>query len=536
MAEGYQRGEVGVLLAGVGVGLFVFSLYALLASDLHFGYEGEHAAQAKAWVEHTLTHDSLGRVQPRARGGLIDVGQYVPFYLVAQLAGSKETQPEIEQFWYIWVHPFWNAWTAVMIFYLAWTLCRQMGAAIACALLAATATVLFPYSKFGMETQQTLWATASWAALLLFHSQPTLRSAFVLGFTLAMVVLTKITGITVAAAGAAVLVWWLLRDESFSREVRRRPALLMPPLVGLLIGLGVLFSTNKLRYGAFTAARYPWGDRPDALPFTPERIWAFLASPNKSVFLFSPVLLITLPYWREFFSRHRQIIPIVVAAGALLAFHLSMNTWVDERWWFSRLHVLLPLLVLPLVVWWEKLRVQRPWQKALAVIIIVFACSVQLLGSAINYTALAYVVHPSNELTRENLVWNPQYNHLRFNLWALRSWWNRKLGGAPLCFEAYRHYLPAAPPPAAYPADRYAFKGYDEHDFFLFKAWAAPDVPLARSIARTAVGLSIAGMLLGAWCIVRATRKSANSRGLPTSESQRASQWAHGHLPSRKWP
>ncbi len=534
MDKSVHDGGWVLLLAGLGIGVLAFSLYALLASNHQFGYEGEHAALAKAYVERSLTRDNLGRIQPRARGGILDVGQYVPFYLLAQLISSAETKAEVERFWYVWVHPFWNAWTVVMIFYLAWMLYRRLQVAIACALLAATGTVLLPYSKFGMETQQTLWTTAMVAGLVAFRARPTMRSAGHLAFPLAMVILTKITGITVAFAGVGVLVWWLCKDKRLARFTRRHPCILVLPLLGFAVGLGLLLVTNKLRYGAFCGARYPWGDRPDAWPFTPERIWAFLASPNKNVFLFSPVLILTLPYWCEFFRRFRHLVPLYVAATALFAFHLSMNTWVDERWWFSRLHFLVPLLVLPLGIWWEKQRVHRAWQKAIAAAIVGLAMAVQLLGSAVNYTALAYVVHPSPELTRENLVWNPQYNHLRFNAWALWSWWKREIGGSSVPFVAYRHYLPAAPPPGAPPRDEYNFKGFDEHDFFLLKELQSPTVPLGSTVARTAIGLAMAGMLAGSWCIVRAVRLSS----VPLREG--ASCHKHSvreqvHFVLRKW-
>lgn len=523
-------------LAATGVWLIAWGLFALCASAEQFGYEAEQAAQARAYVEGRLTHDQLGRLHPRARGGLVDVAQYVPFVLGARALDAPDSHADIERFWYIWVHPFWTAWTVVALYGLALLIYRCRRAAALTALLAATGTVLMPYSKFGMETQQTLWATASWAAALAYRHQPKPRTAAALAFCLAMLSWTKITGILIVIAVLGVLFWWTRSDPAFRR---RFAASAGAPVIGagVLLGLLVLLLTNRWRYGAYLGARYPWGDRPDAIPLAPERLWALLVSPGKSIFIFSPVLVLTLPWWRRFLERRRELRPVYAALIALVAFHLSMNTWVDERWWFSRLHFAIPLLVLPLG---RLAAVYRRGGRCLRLalgLVVTTAFAVQLLGAAVNYTALTYVVHPSRELSLENLVWNPQYNHLRFNLAALVSWWSKTTRGESLPFVVKRRFLPAAPPPGASQWDVFPMKGWDRHDFFLVEATVHPDTPYAATIARTAGGLLVVCLLVGIVCLRRGLAPSlAKISAQPRARVPPSQTRVFRPQPSRKRP
>lgn len=496
-----------VWLAAVAVWLFAFSLYGLLASDQQFGYEGEHAAQARAYVERRLTVDPLGRIQPRARGGIADVGQYVPFALAAHFLSCEESKGTWERFWYVWVHPFWSAWTVLMIFTIFFQLSRNLAGAVACTLLCACGTVLLPYAKFGMETQQTLWTTAAFAALLDFHKTPDMRRGLVVGLCLSILTLTKITGVAIVAILATVLLWWILFDGEFVARWGKQWCTLYPVFAGIALGVFVLLLTNRWRYGGSVSVRYPWGDRPQ-FPFVhPIRWWAFFTSPNKSVFLFSPVLLLTLPYWKNFLTRYRKLQPLYIGLIVLVGFYLSMNTWVDERWWFSRLHFTIPFLALPLMTWWESGWKKTFWKRGMVSVVVTSSIVVQLLGTSVNYTALAYVIHPSRELTVENLVWNPHYNHLRFNLWVLTSWWSQERRGYSIPFFVPRTYLPAAPPPAANKYDVFSFKGWDTHDFFLLKELTAPDVAYGATVARTALGVGGIGLLVAIWLWRRAVGK-----------------------------
>jgi len=547
--RGQVKGEFELTpIAGAWVGLFALALFGLLASDLLFGYEGEHAAQAWAYVHRELTVDNAGRLIPRARGGIVDVGQYVPFALVTLLPLSEEVKCEFNRWWYVWVHPFWSAWTIVLIFTLAVYLFRSMQTAVVCALLAAVGTVLFPYSKIGMETQQTLWSTASWTLAIFCYRERRLRDAAVLAFALALLILTKITGVLVCGAVLCVLLWWAWHDQGFRTcLVQKRAVWLIA--VGVVAGLAVLLITNRIRYGTFYGARYPWGDKPNALPCDPERVLALLFSPNKSIFLFSPVLVLTIFRWREFFRRFHWLVPVYVALALLTGFHLSMNTWVDERLWFSRLHFLIPFLVLPLGIWWERKAFLPKLYRWISVLIVAGAFAIELLSSAVNYTALTFVVHPSRELTIENLVWNPQYNHLRFNAAALLSWWSKQHTGYSLPFVVLRRYLPAAPPPGVrtcVEVEVFPMKGWDEHDFFLAKELMRPRSAYGRSVARTAIGVCLMGLLLSGWRLARL----AGWLGVPAfgDEDRRRSRlgqtqealadpWqVQPRRPSRKWP
>ncbi len=492
---------------GLAVWLVAFALFAMTASNLHSGYEGENVEQARAYAERRLTVDAQGQLRPRSRGGVMDVAQYVPFYFVRMLfRDDDEGVADAELFWHVWVHPFWTAWTILAIYALALHTSRRPRDAALCAVLAACGTILWPYSKFGMETQQTLWATASLAAAAQWRREPSARSAAVLGVCLAFLTWTKIIGVLLVLAVAMAVVSWVVSDAAF-RGRSRTPWVWAPAALGVMVGIAGLLLTNFWRYGAIAGQRYIWGDRIDALPLAPDRIWGILASPNKSIFLYSPVLILTLPFWRRFLEKHPWLKPVCVGYGMIVVFLLMFNTWVDERWWASRLHFVIPLLALPLTAWVESWPTLSRLSRAIATAVIVFAAGVQLVAVAVNYSILVFVIRPRPQLTLENVVWNPQYNHLRFNIAVLRSWWNKETTGKSLPFVAYRNYLLVAVPRSAPRADVFPMKNLDDHDFFLAKALLRPTTPYGRMIARYMLGVAGLCLAAGVLLFVRATRR-----------------------------
>ncbi len=142
-------------------------------------------------------------------------------------------------------------------------------------------------------------------------------------------------------------------------------------------------------------------------------------------------------------------------------------------------------------------------------------------GVSVNYTALTFVVHPSPQLTLENLVWNPQFNHIRFNVYALTSWWEKERGGRSLPFIVYHHYLPAAPPPGS-PSRFSVFdmRGWDELDFWLLQAWRRPETEFGRPVARTLIGVLGVGLLASALRLMRLMRY-ARSVGIDAAAAER---------------
>ena len=515
-----RRKRWGVLQLASAVWGVAFCLFALCASHWHYGYERENLDFARAYVSRTLCRDAAGMLYPRSRAGVLDVLQYGPSALIEFCLRGTAWERDASSFLFLFVHQFTAAWIVTTLFVVAWLLYRRPGPALATALLAAVGTVLWPYSKFGMENQQTLWTTAALAAFLYYLNAPRARRAALFGAALGCLILTKITGVLIAAALgiAALVVLWRERRSTGCRVPFAHVAITVIVVASAFV---LLLSTNVWRYGNPLFRRYSCGDAYDSLLAVPLRVGALLFSPNKSLFLYSPVLLLTLPFWRVFFVRFPRLIPLAVAFGLLTVFQLSLNTWVDERWWFSRLHFLIPFLALPLGLWWESYHRGSSVFRFVSNWVVIAAVLIQLLGVSVNYTALTFVVHPSPQLTLENLVWNPQFNHIRCNVYALTSWWEKERGGRSLPFIVYHHYLPAAPPPGS-PSRFSVFdmRGWDELDFWLLQAWRRPETEFGRPVARTLIGVLGVGLLASALRLMRLMRY-ARSVGIDAAAAER---------------
>jgi hypothetical protein len=84
-------------------------------------------------------------------------------------------------------------------------------------------------------------------------------------------------------------------------------------------------------------------------------LYGFIVSPGKSVFLFTPLLMMAHIYWRPFVRQQRAMSWCIVAAScSYLAFFSVSHAWHGA--WFlgpRYLAALVPLLLLPFAMWWK---------------------------------------------------------------------------------------------------------------------------------------------------------------------------------------
>jgi hypothetical protein len=286
----------------------------------------------------------------------------------------------------------------------------------------------------------------------------------------------------------------------------------------LILGAAAFVVGNRLRYGGWLwAGRY--GFRSEMQPFPLwQSAWAFLLSPNKSFFLYSPPALVALWFWGGFWRRFPAMRPVVVGAALLTLFHLTARTWAEETWGARRMHYLVPLAILPLGVWWERRAELGRWTRRAAWAVLAFGVWVQLVGVAFDYTSLAFTLGFNPLFSQEHYLWDPQFNHLRFNLHLAESDWSRHRGGPSLPYAYEQHYMGwtyAGP----YPAPRlFGVAGRDRLDWWPLQqrdAW--PGRPYWLHAATSWLALALAAGALGAlaWLIVALRRGVSDTRANP---------------------
>lgn len=211
---------------------------------------------------------------------------------------------------------------------------------------------------------------------------PNARNARRMGLWAGLLINTKVV-FAAALPGPALLIAWTLR---------RNPRLLLVVLLwagaAMLPGIALCLYYNWLRFGSVLNAGY--NEHYGAILFERGRLWSGLwglfLSPGKSIFLYSPPILVALfglrPLWRE----HRTTalaflvtgLPMVLLYGKLVVWH------GDWSWGPRYLTFLLPMAIFPAALVLQQLAREHRRRMLAAVTAGMLAVGgfVQVLGNA----------------------------------------------------------------------------------------------------------------------------------------------------------
>lgn len=494
----------------------LFSMYVLTGSKLRFGYEGSIINQTEALLRGT-TAPRLdgGGILPVTQGGVMDVAAYIPFAAVKLALDRSGRLFGLRQLIYPLAIPFYTAFFLVLFYFLALELYRNAKTAAGLTLILGLATMIWPYAKFGMETQQTLWTIAGTLALLRYQRRPSGAEAAALGGCLALLLLTKITGPLNAAALATAWGWSWLRQN----PERRRQSLAHLALVAAVASAGLLafLFTNHWRYGGWIyGGRYGLGHETNPYPIL-SGIWAVLFSTGKSIFLFSPALALGLWFWGGFWRRFPGMRLLLVLLVLIGLWHIHMRPWADETWGPRRLHYLVPFLALPIGLWIENRFALRRWVRALGLGAIALGVWVQLIAVAVDYTALARVFDRTELMAIEKTVWEPALSPIGFNLHVLASVWQRQRTGKSIPYFYELHFMPWTGPYHP-PAGRfYPLRGQDKLDFWVVQQrqdWAGRPYWFVAGSFYLWLGFAALGLASGWWLYLLARNVDCGIRNV----------------------
>ncbi len=192
----------------------------------------------------------------------------------------------------------------------------------------------YPQPMVGLCFLAALWAIARWSQSRRW------RWAWLLGLALALAALTRLTAL-IALPGVAVALWWLSRHWPERWGLAWRIGL--PLGAALVVSLGY----NWLRFGSPLDSGYyevAWTTPPLL------GLYGLLFSPGKGVFLYTPLLLISLAALPLFWRSHPPLAAMLVLWWlAYLAFYAPYNFWTGGVNWGPRfLLPLIPVSMLPL--------------------------------------------------------------------------------------------------------------------------------------------------------------------------------------------
>ena len=342
--------------------LFFFSIYTFTMSGwIQYGDEMEKYRVAQSIVERgdfsfrpTAQRNVIG-VGGRTVSGY-ELGQIlveVPFYALGKLASAFFPVPDSNWLTMLWVglmNPLVTALVMVVFLKTAETLgltCRT-ALGLTCAL--GLATIVFPYSgSFAREPLLTLFLLLSLFTALRFGKTCANRWLWLTGLATGYMIFTKfIQGIVIPVfiLYFLVVIWQREHRHSASRT-QTTLAMLKGVFVYLLPGV-ILLAVQSLyafmRFGTFTSGLAGLQGNPIAwitylLPFgnPPEAIVGLLLSPEKSMFLYSPPIILGLiGWWRWFQAQRREALLILLLGLVEFALVTLRYDWDGGTFWGPR--------------------------------------------------------------------------------------------------------------------------------------------------------------------------------------------------------
>jgi hypothetical protein len=388
----------------------------VLALDAHRGVDGRY------YSPYGLGHPLYG----------------VPFYAAGrvaeiQLGFSVGRSDAVRKAAFVFGSAVATAGVVWLVYLFAWRLTGDARAAVVTAFVAAFATLLWPYAKYGFNAPLAA-LTVTGGVYGVWTGVRTGRTGVVAAagaaFGAALLVRHEL-----ALAGAVAALWAAAEHRFAWRMVTR---LWMALGVPMAAALAAMFVYNAVRFGNILDNGYL---RDPTATFSPlasmwEGVAGLLVSPGRSLFLYSPILVAAVPALVALHRRDRSTARLLGGVStALFLFYASLAYWDADRSYGPRyLLPIVPLLTVPLAAWFAP-RWPRPlaWLVAASVL-------VQIPAVAMDFTKAGPALGVSHPLLERR--WNWRVAGLTTNTRALVEF-------AP---DNARYVLGLATPPPVRPA------------------------------------------------------------------------------------
>jgi hypothetical protein len=336
-------------------------------------------AIGKAWPEDL----------PRGRDGRIysiyPIGTSLPHLpgialLEASAAIAKDTRGLVRPLTSHLACSAFGALACVLFF----RLCRQRRlsrrAASAATAILAFATTTWVYAHYSYsEIAQVALFTGLALHLLRVDEEPTPGRARWLGLYAGLLFGIKYVYAASIVGAALLLAWRLRRDRRLLVRIALAAATTAAPSLALALGYNYLCWGSPLATGYDAYADTLWGENAVA------GLWGMFLSPGKSVFLYSPPLLLGLAVLPRLWREHRAAcLAVLATAGPVLAVYSRYKLNGDYAWGPRFVVFAVPALGLPFAVLLDAWLAEpaRRLRKVVLGAAIALGVAVQLLGNA----------------------------------------------------------------------------------------------------------------------------------------------------------
>ncbi|MFA7244901.1 MAG: glycosyltransferase family 2 protein [Candidatus Magasanikbacteria bacterium] len=385
--------------------IFVLFLFTLTWQMNFGGYEQETADSAMSLFSGEYA---------AKRAGISSLFLYVPFILIFKLFAFSN-------FTFLSIVPiFYSALTVWLLVYVVWYLRKKLYPSLLLPVVIATGSIIWPYSNLGMEYQQTFYLTLLLLMLLKWKNNRV--SLWWVAITFALLVTAKSYAIIFALP---VLLFVFLVDrqnKSLTKKdyLKHFIILFLPAFVAIL---SVLLA-QYLVYGAWTGV-YSLSHEFQIWTWW-EGFYGIFFSIGKSIFLFSPWLILTLFVWKRFWREQKETaVFLLVSFLLLLLITAPFSYWTDETWSVRKLVAIMVLLHLPLIYFFEE-KVMSVSKKIVFLFLFVFSFYVQFLGASYYYGKQLDILREANLDTLQNMRFVPQLGHIQVNHQLFSSYFTKE--------------------------------------------------------------------------------------------------------------
>jgi hypothetical protein len=292
-------------------------------------------------------------------GSLVHVPGALLHAVVVKLRPDSPDADALSTPWAVHLGP---AAMGAFVCVLFFGLCRRHGMSLEIASLGTVVvglgTGIWVYARSPFtEIVQTACFSAFVVALIDALHDPTPRRARWLGLWAGLLINTKVV-FAVALPGPALLLAW-----TFRRDPRLLGRMLLWAAAAMLPGVALALYYNWLRFGSVLNAGYNthYGSALFGRGRLWVGLWGFLFSPGKSLFLYSPPLLLALLGLPRLYREHRATFLAFLAVGLpVVLLYGKLAVWHGDWAWGPRyLTFLLPMAAFPACLVLQQLARER---------------------------------------------------------------------------------------------------------------------------------------------------------------------------------
>lgn len=334
-------------------------------------------------VRHALARNGMGDWSAALAGPSVQVG-------------DTRWGGDVEIFFVNLLHCFTTALLCAVFFLFSLRIGASVRAALTAALLLAFTSYIAPFATgFFQHPAEALFLLLAFYFLVGDRECPSWRLRAAAGLALGLAFLIRpqsALGFPPLCLYLAWCVWQRLRDQP-DAALRRSLMLEFAPFVLPLAACAALQAyVNFLKFGGFSlVGGYGQPMHTFGTPLL-TGLYGFLLSPGKSLFVFTPLLVLAPWTFAALWKRRRaETLVIVFIAATYLVFYSKYRYW-HGGWSFGPRYVaaLVPFLMLPLAPW-----LQTAGRKGRLAVALLAAAGLwmQLIHVAVNFS---YVHHHEN--------------------------------------------------------------------------------------------------------------------------------------------